>query len=88
MEDPYEILLPRGDLSLITLGENESMHRAPFSLLDDLPLDIGQSSAIENLHKWITLRVHYRFGSLSQSSNRIQDGLVELIQSLPLQFLV
>ena len=48
MENPDKILLPRGNLALIALGENESMYRIPFTLLDDLPLDLGQSPIIEN----------------------------------------
>ena len=64
------------------------MYHVPFTLLDDISLDLGQSSTIENVGKRIALRVHCRFGSLSQSSNRIEDRLVELIQSPSLQFLV
>ena len=55
VKDPEKILLPSSDLSLITLGENESMYRVPFTMLDDLTLDLGQGSASENIGKYINL---------------------------------
>jgi hypothetical protein len=46
VENPDEVLFPSRDLLLIALREDESGHRIPFTLLDDLPLDPGQGSAI------------------------------------------
>jgi hypothetical protein len=66
VKDTDEVLLPRSNLALIPLGEDESMDRAQFTLADDLPLDLGQSSAIEKVGKWNTLRARYRSGSRSQ----------------------
>ena len=51
MKDPDKILLPRGNFALVTLGKYESIYRIPFTLLDDLLLDLVQSSAIENVSK-------------------------------------
>jgi hypothetical protein len=82
VENPDEVLFPCRNLLLIALREDESGHRIPFTLLDDLLLDPRQGSAIG---KWITQRAHRWFDSQSQFSNRIQDGLVELIQPSPLQ---
>ena len=56
MKDPDQILLPSSNLVLIAFGEDESMDRIPFTLLDDLPLDLGESSKIENACKWIAPR--------------------------------
>ena len=47
MEDPDEVLPPSRNLLLITLREDESDHSIPFTLLDDLPLDLCQGSVIE-----------------------------------------
>ena len=47
VKDSDKILLPSRNLLLITLREYESEHRTPFTLLDDLPLDTRQCSAIE-----------------------------------------
>ena len=58
MKDPDEILLPSNNLVLIGFGEDESVDRAPFTLLDDLPLDLGQSSVVEIVCQWITLHAH------------------------------
>ena len=41
MKDPYKILFPRRNLALIALREDESMYRIPFTLLDDLLLNLG-----------------------------------------------
>ena len=85
MKDPHKVLLPSSNLVLIASGEDESVDRAPFTLLDDLPLDLGQSSAIE-ICQWITLRTHCRSASRSQLPNCIEDRLVELVQMSSLQF--
>ena len=92
---PDEILLPTGNFVLITLGEGEPIERLPFTLFDDLPLDLGQSSAIENenenIGKWITFGARWGSGSRSQLSNRVEYGLVDLIQlsspQLPVEYL-
>ena len=51
MKDPDKILLPGSNLALIALGESKSMYRIPFTLLDDLLLDLGQSSATKSVGK-------------------------------------
>ena len=83
MKDPDEVLVPCSDLILVVLRENEPEDCVPFALLADLPLHIGDGSGID---KWIAQR-HLRLssGSRSQIPNRIQDGLVELVQLFPLQ---
>ena len=86
VKDPDKILIPSSNFVLIGFGEGESTYRIPFTMLDDLLLDLGQSSAIGKVRKWITLHAHYLPGSRSQPSDRIEDGPVELIQSSPLQF--
>ena len=86
VKNPEKILLPSSNLVLIAFGEHKSVEGVPFTLLDDLPLDLGQRSTIDNGGKWITPRAHYRSGSRCQPSNRIEDGLVELIQLSSLQF--
>jgi hypothetical protein len=47
VEDPDEVLLPSRNFVLIGFGEDESVERIPFTLLDDLLLDLGHGSAIE-----------------------------------------
>ena len=59
MKDPDKILLPNCNLVLIAFGEDESVDDIPFTLLDDLPLDLAQSSAIETVCQWIALHSHY-----------------------------
>ena len=80
MEDPDKVLLPSRDLVLVAFGEDKSIDRIPFTLLDNPPLDCGHGSAVGNADKWVTLGARYRPGSRSKLSNRIEDGLVELIQ--------
>jgi hypothetical protein len=46
MKDPDKVLFPCRNLFLIALREDESGHRISFTLLDDLPLDPCQGSAI------------------------------------------
>ena len=84
VKDPDKILLPRSNLTLIALGEDESVYHTPFTMLDDLPLDLGQGSATDNVGKCNSRRGNYQSGSRSQLSDRIEDGLVELIQFPPL----
>jgi hypothetical protein len=48
MKDPDKVLLPSSDLVFIGFGEDESVERIPFTLLDDLPLDLGHGSAIKS----------------------------------------
>ena len=47
VKDPNKVLLPGNDFVLVAFGEDESVERVPFTLLDDLPLDFGQSTVIE-----------------------------------------
>ena len=49
VKDPDEVLLPSRNLLFIAFRENELDDRIPFTLLDDLPLDPRQGSAIETL---------------------------------------
>ena len=58
VKDPDKVLLPSRDLVLIDFGEHEPVDRTPFTLLDDLPLDLGQSSVVENVSQWVTLGAH------------------------------
>ena len=46
VKDSDNVLLPNGDLVLVTLHENESGIRSPFTFLSDLPLDLGHGPAI------------------------------------------
>ena len=46
VKDSDKVLLPSGNLVLVTLRENESGDRPPFTLLGDLPLDLGHGSGI------------------------------------------
>jgi hypothetical protein len=39
MKDPGKVLLPSCNLLLVTLREDESGYRVPFTLFDDLFLD-------------------------------------------------
>ena len=64
---------------------DESGGDIPFTLLEDIPLDLPQGSVIEDVSVWITQHAHRWFDSHSQTSNRFEDGLVELIQSSPFQ---
>ena len=59
VEGPNKVLLPSRDIIFITLRMNESGGRIPFTLLDDLPLDLGQGSVIEGISKWTAQRTHY-----------------------------
>ena len=84
VKDPDKILLPSSNFILIALGEDEPIYRLPFTVLDDIPLDLSQSSVIENVSSWVTLGARCRSGSRSQLSNRVEDRLVELTQPSPL----
>ena len=64
---------------------DESGGHIPFALLEDLPLNLGQGSAIEGISKWIAQQTRRQFGLRSQTSNRLEDGLIELIQSSTFQ---
>jgi hypothetical protein len=46
MKNPDKILLPRGELVLVALREDESINRIPFTLLDHLSMDPGHRSAV------------------------------------------
>ena len=47
LKDPGKVLLPTSDLVPVTFREDESGHRIPFTLLDDLPPDPGHGAAID-----------------------------------------
>ena len=47
MKDPDKVIPPTGNLVLIDLGAENSEGHVPFTLLDDIPLDLGHGSAIE-----------------------------------------
>jgi hypothetical protein len=47
LKDPHKVLLPTRNLVFVVLGEDESEDCTPFTPLDDLPLHLHQSSAIE-----------------------------------------
>ena len=47
MKDPIEVQPPGRDRLLIVLGVEESRDRISFTPLDDVPLDLGHSPAIE-----------------------------------------
>ena len=49
VKDSDEVLLPGSDLLPVTLREDQSEHYIPFSLLDNLPLNPRQHSAIQAL---------------------------------------
>jgi hypothetical protein len=49
VEDPDKILFPTHNLLLVPLRKHESDYCAPFTLLDDLPLDSRHGSAIQPL---------------------------------------
>ena len=47
MKDPGKVIPPTDNLVLIDLGAENSEGHVPFTLLDDIPLDLGHGSAIE-----------------------------------------
>lgn len=49
MKDSVELQPPGGDRILVGLRVEESRDSVPFTPLDDLPLDLGHSPAIETL---------------------------------------
>ena len=49
VEDPVEVLPPTRNHIFVGLRMEDSRDRMPFTLVDDLPLDLGHSSAIETL---------------------------------------
>ena len=85
-KNPDKILIPSSNFVLIAFGEEESVDGIPFTLLDDLPLDLGQSSATESISELVASGARFRPGSRSKLSNCIEDGLVELIQLPSFQF--
>ena len=84
MKDPDQILLPSSNLVLISAGKDKSGDRIPFTPFDDFPLDLSHGPAIEASVSG-PLGVYLRSGSRSQISDRTEDGMVEFIQSPPLQ---
>lgn len=49
VKDPIEVLLPTSNHIFFILRAGDPRGRILFSLLKDLPLDLGHSSAIETL---------------------------------------
>ena len=47
MKNPIELLPPGGNRIFVVLRMEDSRDRVPFTLLNDLPLDLGHSSVIE-----------------------------------------
>ena len=81
-------MLPSCNLVFIILRVDEPDNHIPFILLVNLPLDLGQGSAVEDISKWTAQRDNWWAGSRSQTTNCIEEWLVELIQSSPFQSLV
>ena len=48
VEDPIEVRLPGSDLLSIVLREEESRDHISSTLLDNLPLNLGHSSGVED----------------------------------------
>ena len=85
VKDSDKVLLPSCNLLLVAFRKDESGHHIPFTLLDDFLLDPGQSSADRDVIKWLNAGARYWFSLPGQTSNRIEDRLVEFIQAFPLQ---
>ena len=66
-KDPSKVLLPTGNLVLVTLCEDESGNHMPFAMPDDLPMDPCHHSAIET--------------PVSGSSDVCTVGLAHLVRS-------
>ena len=47
VEDPDKVVPPNGDIFLIALRVEQPGCHIPFTLLDDLPLDLANSPAVE-----------------------------------------
>lgn len=61
-EDPFEVQCPGGYPAFIILCVEKASDHVPFPLLDDVTLDIGHSSAIQNPvsewhHVWIIIQL-------------------------------
>jgi hypothetical protein len=48
VKDPDKVLLPNCNLVLIGFGDDKSVDRVPFTLLDNPTLDLGQCSRIKS----------------------------------------
>jgi hypothetical protein len=70
MKDPAEIRLPGGDRFLVALRAEKSRDRAPFTLLDDIPLDLRQRAIIEGIVDEADRTDHCWFHSRRQLVNR------------------
>ena len=82
-KNPVKVLHPSSNLILIVLHGDHS--GKSFTLLGEFPPDLGHSSAIERSVSG-SPGVHIRYcGSRSQTSNRMENGLVEFIQLSPIQ---
>ena len=58
MKDPVEARLPSDDRIFVALRVEGSRDHIPLTLLDHLPMDLGNGPAIETLGKWIIQRAH------------------------------
>ena len=81
VKHPEKVLLPSGNLVLVSLREDKSGECVSFASLDHLPLNLGYGSAIETSAR----NARCQSGSRSQTPNRFEDGLIEVIQILPFQ---
>ena len=79
MKDPIEVLPPSGDRILIVLRMEELRDWISFTLLNDLPLNLGHGSAIETSGEWILQRVHHWSDSRSQFPDSTEHRLTEVI---------
>ena len=85
LKDLRESLPPSGNLVLIVLCGDDPGSCTRLTQLEDLPPDLGHGPAIEtSVSGSVGIRIQC-CGSRSQTSNRIEDGLVELIRLSPIQ---
>ena len=70
MKDPPEIRLPGSDRFLVALRVEKSRDRIPFTLLDDIPLNLRQRAMIKGIVDEAGRTDHCRFHSRGQLINR------------------
>jgi hypothetical protein len=85
VKKPDEVQPPSGNLVPITLRKNEPGDRVSFPLFHNLGLNFRHGSVVEKSISGPVRCMHYWSGSRSKISNRIENRLVEFIQSSPLQ---
>ena len=80
LKDPIEVLFPNSNRIFVILRVESSRGRMSFTLLDDLPLDPGQSPAIENLVIGLlsvhatTVSTHVVNSSIAPSTDRLSSS--------------